>query len=242
VHDGRLRFSEVLNTHAGGLAWHGRYLYVANGPQIRVFDLRRVAEVDGNSDEYCGYARGQYHARGYRYVCPQVATLEAEGTRAYFSWCAIDRSRSPHRLLGGRYIFAPGDDPSDPDRDLAYAYCAWWDLDDETGFLKEGTPLRLVTGRAQYSSSDVAKVNRRYVQGALSLGDELWLSCSSGDDLGDVRVLWYTNLVSGSEASFTWAVGCEDLYYSDRTGFLWGLTEFENRRFVFAVRISDVRA
>ena len=60
------------HVHAGGLAWVGHYLYVAdtrNG--LRVFDLRHIWQADTGSGEY-KVANGKVSAGGYRYVLPQI--------------------------------------------------------------------------------------------------------------------------------------------------------------------------
>lgn len=75
----------------------------------------------------------------------------------------------------------------------------------------------------------------RNVQGALSVGDKVWLSRSSNRNR-----LWKGNIHGGSGRIREWAYGCEDLHWSMFSDNLWSLTEFKERRVVFAVKLADV--
>src|SRR6185437_11449023 len=62
----------LSGVHSGGLAWVGRYLYVADtGRGLRVFDLTHIWRADTGSKAY-KVANGRVSAGGYRYVLPQV--------------------------------------------------------------------------------------------------------------------------------------------------------------------------
>ena len=65
--------------HAGGIAWYGNYLYVADTVRgIRVFDMRYIFDLEtagnGNTTDrhQIGLHGGNYYGFGYRYVMPQV--------------------------------------------------------------------------------------------------------------------------------------------------------------------------
>lgn len=62
----------IANTHAGGLAWYGRLLYVADTSGIRVFDMGRMWRVDTGITGSIGRTSSGYGAYGYKYVAPQV--------------------------------------------------------------------------------------------------------------------------------------------------------------------------
>lgn len=250
--DGVLDFEEVTyqdskygktSYHAGGIAWYGRYLYVAGGGRLLVFDLRRVKEVEGSDDNLCGLHAGVYHARGYRYVCPLVAEYVAEGDDGpSFSNVAIDRSTSPHRLLGGKYIYPADDSNPNHDTDLSHSLVTWWELSESTGLLlstEAGSPL-IPTFHLNTAVDSVVGVitEERGTQGVLSLGNEFWIS-------GEKRLL-YQNLSSNGSREYRWPTGCEDLTYSARSDNLWCVTEFPvihsggpAARFVFAVKLAD---
>lgn len=250
--DGVLNFEEVTYTsadgdktsyHAGGIAWYGRYLYVAGGSRLLVFDLRRVKEVEGGDDDLCGLHSGVYHARGYRYVCPLVAEYVAEEDDGpSFSNVAIDRSTVPHRLLGGKYIWAAEDPDPNHDTDLSHSLVTWWELSESSGLLsttEAGSALSPALQVSTHVDSVMGVITEeRGAQGVLSLGDDFWIS-------GEKRLL-YQNLRSSAWEEYRWPTGCEDLTYSARSDNLWCVTEFPlihsggpPSRFVFAVKLAD---
>ncbi|MCC6337962.1 MAG: hypothetical protein IT380_28700 [Myxococcales bacterium] len=97
--------------HAGGLAWVGANLYVADTNRgVRVFDLTRVLQVSGASacSSVCGVANGVACAYGYAYVLPQVGAYTfpaglSSSCRPTFSFIAFDRGTNPPTLLSGEY-------------------------------------------------------------------------------------------------------------------------------------------
>jgi hypothetical protein len=130
---------------------------------------------------------------------PLKATLDP--LTAYFSFCSIDRSQTPHRLLGGRYIGKEGGDyEDDPTKGVLH----WWNLDSARSLLeaKGGT----ITSVLVMNMNE----NARYVQGALSQGDKVWLSVAGG-----TPYLRYEDLSSNDEKDYTpWPDVCENLTYS----------------------------
>ena len=81
----------LVQSHAGGIAWVGDYLYVAetNGG-LRVFDMRHLLKVPNPDD-----------ALGYAFILPQVGLYRTNpGLR--FSFVALDRTNGP-ALVTGEY-------------------------------------------------------------------------------------------------------------------------------------------
>ena len=82
--------------HAGGIAWAGKYMYVAdtnNG--FRVFDTTRILRVPDNRLSGTG---------NYRYLLPQVGAYKTVGTGFIFSAAALDRSNAGKpALVAGEY-------------------------------------------------------------------------------------------------------------------------------------------
>jgi hypothetical protein len=98
VHAGEETLQEGI--HAGGMAWYGNYLFVADTLDgIRVFDMRHILDLDPDqdpgtndptpdgltSDVSDGYQIGRHsnvwYSYGYRYVMPQVATWTFSSTQ-----------------------------------------------------------------------------------------------------------------------------------------------------------------
>jgi hypothetical protein len=100
-----------VNIHAGGLAWFGPYLYVADSSHgLRVFDTSRIvavssaaacsAQIGTVGAEVCGY--------GYGYALPEVgryfyAAGTAASCRAKFSYLSLDATTNPPSLIAGEY-------------------------------------------------------------------------------------------------------------------------------------------
>ncbi|MFF7178458.1 hypothetical protein [Streptomyces sp. NPDC008121] len=121
-------------THAGGMVWYGNHLYVADTANgLRVFDLRTILDLDPDGDpsvddptpdglvsnardpKRVGRLGRVWYGFGYRYVMPQVATLNFTApppsgpTDAYqcyatarpkASYVSLDRTGADHLLLG----------------------------------------------------------------------------------------------------------------------------------------------
>ena len=85
----------LVQSHAGGIAWVGDHLYVAETDGgLRVFDMRHLLKVPNPDD-----------ALGYAFILPQVGLYKTEpGLR--FSFVALDRTQRPRarhrRVQAGR--------------------------------------------------------------------------------------------------------------------------------------------
>jgi hypothetical protein len=85
---------EPVRSHAGGLAWRGDLLYVAETKQgLRLFDLTRIERTGAGGDA--------------RYVLPEIGRYRPAGAGLRFSYTSIDAAGD--RLLVGEYVRdAPG--------------------------------------------------------------------------------------------------------------------------------------
>ena len=110
----------AIDSHAGGIAWYGNYLYVAETNRgVRVFDLRNIFDLGLSTNgttrnrKRIGLHGKTYYGAGNRYVLPQQLTYydNAAGAPAKcsgagapkHSWVSIDRSRRPDMLMTGEY-------------------------------------------------------------------------------------------------------------------------------------------
>ena len=221
VVDGRPSFGPVA-VHAGGLAWVGRYLYVVHtGVGFRVFDLDRILRVDASQDTIGrDAATGRYHAHGYAYVVPQVDTIaHASACAPRFSFVSVDRTTNPPSLLSGEYDAASI-------RGRLYR----WPLDPATGRLQ-------VVGAGRVIAYEAWLAAHSHVQGALSLGDTVWLSSSK--PAGTAGVL-YRAKVGAPSRSFGWIDAPEDLAYDPGDRTMWSLSEGLNARYVVGIDADAV--
>lgn len=215
--DGRASYAAV-RIHAGGIAWVGDYLYVADTFHgFRVFDLSRILDVSSELD-VMGYQDGVYHAHGYSYVVPQVGAYEdISACEARFSFVALDRSTGPPSLLSGEY-----------DATSVNGRLFRWPLAPSGRLQLFGDPPRVIAGAAWFSTQS-------HLQGGLSQDDTFYLSSSK--PAGAAGVLYRTAEGSPS-ASFGWSDTPEDLSYDPTDGLLWSLSEGLNARYVFSTPLS----
>jgi hypothetical protein len=160
-----------VDIHAGGLAWVGSYLYVADTSRgVRVFDLTRImaistapecaARVGKNGAQHCGY--------GYGYALPQVGAVFfppglSAVCRPRFSFVSLDATSDPPSLVSGEY----DDDPATG----IYSRLLRWPLDPATGRLALGATGTTHPSEAWYAGN-------RNLQGAASVDGKLFLDAT----------------------------------------------------------------
>ena len=222
------RVFQPIEFHAGGIATNGHHLFVASPGGMRVFDANRIFKVspDGTKSK-CGMHGGEGFAFDYLYVLPQVARYHmSHGDGVRFSYCSTDLTNpSAPRLLTGNYHDHDNTTYRNPP-----ALISWWDLDGGS----------ILSGHAR------VETNIEHVQGALALGDRVWMS--GGASKPRLRVGKVANgAFTLVHDDFTWPRGCEDLHYSTISDNLWCLSEYpysyatdpKHNRFVWAVKLSD---
>ncbi|GAA3147925.1 hypothetical protein GCM10010466_43660 [Planomonospora alba] len=202
-----------IDIHAGGIAWYGDLVYVADTVRgLRVFDVRQIFEVDGEAGEEIGRSGGVYNAFGYRYVMPQTGAWATTTKAARFSFAAIDRSADPDLLISGEYVDEPG----------RTGRVARWALDPD-GTLRAGAD-----GVA--AALDAYALPGAKIQGALSHKGTWYLSQSAGSAGNG------TLIVAGDKLTRRpYPVGPEDLTCVRGRGQVWSVTEFAGRRVVYGV-------
>jgi hypothetical protein len=208
-------------THAGGLVWFGRYLYVAETRLgFSVYDMERMFSVTTGLDHHVGYREedGRYYAANYKYVIPRVGSyeLDAQSCCARFSFVSLDQSTQPPSLLSGSYTNVN-----------VAGHLHRWALDPATGRLATAPGAG---GRAARSAEQL-HLGVLKAQGALSYGGRYYVSSSHPK-------------TSGAGSLYVGAVGApwvnrggprlpEDLHYSPRSDRLWSLTEEPGSRVVY---------
>jgi hypothetical protein len=243
--------------HAGGIAWYGNYLYVADTVQgFRVFDMRYIldlkssANADVTDESRMGLRTdGKYTSFGYRYVMPQVdylvsdlgdadpstAKLCASSGTPKFSFVSLDRTGGPH-LITGEYC--PNKETSDtgavtqagPDQ---YGRVATWPLDSGTGQL-----VRSSDGKIHATAA--YRLPAPFVQGASSYGGKWYLSRTGGGTTGMASLL--EAAPGGGVLTTTktrWAgIGAEDLSIWPGRSEVWTVTEHAGKRVVYACPLA----
>jgi len=220
--------------HSGGLAWVGRYLYVADtGRGLRVFDLTHIWRADTGSKAY-RVANGRVSAGGYRYVLPQVGFYVppregkacADGTPPVHSAVSVDRKTKT--LVTAEYCGEKGN---------GLGRIVRWPLESDKGEL---TGL-LKSANGKVESHDWYRTDLAGMQGAVTHGDDVWMTVSTGKE---AKGQWYKNSLAGAKtgstlpsvrASTMCTQGPEDLTYKSGNS-VWTLTEFADERQVFPIQ------
>ena len=226
------RFDQVP-VHAGGIAWLGKYLYVAdtnNG--FRVFDTERIvrvpAELAAESPEH-------------PYLMPQVGRVESVGARLTFSSVSFDRGALPAGISGpgqsalvvGEYRTRTAVDAGSKGRHPARV--VRFPVNSLTG--------RLASPRIAASQAYVAR-GLYNLQGSATI-QGLVVGSSSAGPTGRL----YTGRPGGAVAERPWGAFPEDLYVEATTGSLLSVTEMpleiralppsaRNGRAVFGVPVA----
>lgn len=204
----------AIDIHAGGVAWYGDQLYVADTTRgLRVFDLGnlldlRTVQNDLGDGKLLGRQGAKFHAFGYRYVIPQSDFWRVAASGAIFSFVSVDRSTSPHALVAGEYV-----------KGGTGGRIARWNLDPD-GSIADGTPR------------DAFVMGQKKIQGGLSFNGKWYLSqAEDGDSNGRLIV----NEPAGKVVTRPFPIGPEDL--TVQGGRLWSVTEFRNMRVIFGVSL-----
>ncbi|WP_157245661.1 hypothetical protein [Nonomuraea typhae] len=199
-----------IDIHAGGIAWYGDLLYVADTKRgLRVFDVNRLldlrtAQNDLGDAKRVGRHDGKFHAFGYRYVLPQTGFWRVATAGARFSFAAVDRSAGPDLLIAGEY--------------------------DENGTTGRAVRYEL-RGDGIGAPVDCFQLGAAKIQGAVSRNGTWYLSQAF-----DARTNGKLLVAGGGKVSTRpFPIGPEDLTIQD--GKLWSVTEFRNKRVVFGVSL-----
>ncbi|MFI0730029.1 hypothetical protein ACH4S9_13460 [Streptomyces sp. NPDC021225] len=206
-----------VKAHAGGLAWYGDRLYLADSANggLRVFNINQMFRVSASglaAAGYCGYHRGdkKYYAWGYQYVLPQSRAYDNAGADLRYSQVAVDHTTPQPSLLVNEY-FGGGS-----------TRCIRWNMNSSTSSI---TSEEAVEERS---------FERANVQGVVSVNGSYYFSVSKGSNPG--------HLYRCPRGSFEkpkkhgkLSIGPEDLSYDgDRNG-IWSLGEHPRRRAVYVV-------
>lgn len=209
-----------IRIHAGGLAWYGDRLYVADTWRgIRVFDLSHIWRVDGDSPGLLGLQPdGTYQGYGYAYVLGQSGLFRHstdDGERGLrFSFLSVDRGGADALLVG------EFGEPGDGTRLARVPLGA------------EGVPVRGEDGFARCDEVHVVSIGS--MQGVAHVGERYLFATSDGDNDGGDLSSWAPGTKARTEHD-VFPPGPEDLSYWGSRGQLWSLSEHPGQRFVYAM-------
>jgi hypothetical protein len=209
--------------HAGGVMWYGDYLYVADTyAGLRVFDMRRILEVDGGgSEDGIGFnsSLGVYRAHQYQYVLPQVGRVTDIGSNPLrWSTIGLDRGTVPDSFVVAEY------QTSGP------VNAARFPLDYRTY-------QPMPSGDGIVHASQALEVHHYSINGVVSHNRRWWFAQSTNSPN-----LFYWPSGAATATAYPWVTWAESLsYWESSTGpdWLWNLREIAGGRNVFAVEQQD---
>lgn len=208
-----------VRIHAGGIAWFGDFLYVADTTRgFRVFDLRHILRVSIATAFGCG--EGACSAANYKYVIPEVGKYQiASACKPLFSFVSLDRKSDPPALVSGEYCSTTA--CAGPLASRVYR----WPLDPKTGLLRSKTTF----------PTEAFLTSHKQVQGAAAVDGTYYLS-SSAPPAGAGEIY---RVAGNKSATSRWSDSPEDLMVDHGSGWLWSLSEAPNARAVFAVTLAS---
>ncbi|KAL9599246.1 MAG: hypothetical protein Q9219_003948 [cf. Caloplaca sp. 3 TL-2023] len=217
---------KTVRVHAGGIAWSGNLLYVADTDHgVRLFDVDHIYKVK-DGDGAGRQSDGSYHAYGYKYVLPQVRRYTSNGEpddHVYtYSCLALDRTLNPASIVFGEYYHAADGD---------WSRVARFDLDLNTKLLN-------VNKDGVSTASKVLLHGNHRVQGAITVNGRFFLSQRNGDDDSDI-----IGFTPGDKSAKEYRVlppGSEDLTYDKGTDTLWTLTEHTGEKYIIETPIQSL--
>jgi hypothetical protein len=214
---------QPIPIHAGGLAWFGDLLYVADtGKGFRVFDTTALMRVATDVDSVGWDAVAKVYRAGlYKFILPQIgAYVDQSACKPLFSSVALDRTSDPPSLVSSEYC----NGTSACDEKFSGRIYRW--------------PLDPGSHRlagADLWPSEAHYMAQSHVQGGLASDGNFYLSSSAPAGVAGAQ---YVLPGGGPSKTRTWVDGPEDLM---RDGaLLWSLSEGTGSRVVFAVPLATL--
>ncbi|MFB4304069.1 hypothetical protein [Actinomadura sp. NTSP31] len=239
IRNGKVSYSDVA-LHAGGIAWFGDRLYVADTRAgLRVFDMRQIYDLgrsrNGSTQdaERVGLHDGKYYGHGYRYVMPQTGSWQyAHGWAGAkctghgaprVSWMSVDRTAAHPSLIAGEYC-----KEKEP-----RGRVATWPLRNGTG---------IVAGHDGVAYPDwVASLPGDRTQGGVRAHGHWWFTQSHGSKRG--------TLLQADQRGHGWrhvskrtiSYGPEDLSCHRAQHRVWTLAEYPHKRALWGLPAPQCR-
>ncbi|MGW2747018.1 hypothetical protein [Streptomyces sp. NPDC001450] len=216
--DGSVTFGN-LRTHAGGIAWYGNYIFVADvHGGLHVFDMRNMLDLEhsevGQADPDPDIGL-HFSARNYAFALPEIGTWQNRGDATY-DYMSLDHSVSgPPEALTGEWC-----NPTAANATCQVGRVARWKIGDLTSF----------SGTAQATTAYHQPTP--YTQGAAS-----WQGCYYFNDGGRGNSYLITARPGSTPAWRQGGRGLQDLYVLPSRNELWTITEFTGvgRRVLYGV-------
>lgn len=226
---------ESIESHAGGIAVDGNYLFIADVDMLLVFDLQEFYDVADNSSSL---DPTDDFAALYQYFLPQIGEISfTPPENVEIAWVSLTEDYESF-LLGNFYK------PGHVDHGAGGKSWIWEFPIDPSQPHEFATPSGTVT-TIEPKFEDGSPVTE--IQGALLSGNKLILNRSWSDDVYQLVVTNVDGTVHfvGTDTDPThndknWLYGCEDWCFDGDK--VLTVTEFYNNRNVTSYLLNDVLA
>jgi hypothetical protein len=254
-------FEAVTDTHADGLVWYGNRLFVANGGELQVYDMRHLWRMTTIAEKV-GVTDGKTSsARGHQWAMPMIGSYALSGKgvgpecapgtgRLCLSSLSLDRSTHPHALVSSEHVtYKSSSEPSN-----IRGRVVRWPLNADTALPKadDGAGIGDTTASAAYTSPVWAMQGAAtdgiyyYMSGACPTS---WKDPDDGDPTTPIPTPDKTDAYScihrakAGEAPVALTKSprlTQNLSYAPNSGRLWGLNESlygSGDRSVFSLKV-----
>lgn len=222
--------SDGLSLHAGGIAWFGHWLYVADTwGGFRVFDTDHIWKVaTGDKSRVGRQSDGSYQAFDYAYVLPEAFRYGASTAGGYaklrFSAVSVDQTGGAPSMVVPEYNL-PGDGTHRVVRFPADA----------------GTHLLAASSDGLVHGTEAYETNIPQMQGAASVKGKFYASTSHTTSTSGYGTLYTFGASSGPTAHANdLPRSPEDVSYWGPKDWLWSQTENPGGRVVYAMKAGSL--
>ncbi|WP_157430507.1 hypothetical protein [Actinomadura macra] len=221
---GRATYGDI-DIHAGGIAWYGNKLYVADTRRgVREFDMRQIYDLGASkagstkNNDWIGLHGKKYYGHGFRYVMAQTGSWHyvrgSAGPKCRgagplrTSWLSIDRTTYRPVLIAGEYCR-----PSAPRGRVV----TW--------------PLSELTGWSDRVRADwVAALPENKIQGGVRTHGSWWFTHNRGTQRGQLLSTYRGWDDWGGVRRQTISHGPEDLSCYRGQRRIWTVAEHAHKR------------
>lgn len=224
-----------IGIHAGGIAWYGDKLYVADTRHgVREFDMREIYDLakskagSTSRSGRVGLHGEKYYGHGYRYVMPQTGSWQFAHGRTggkcrgsgplRMSWVAVDRTTWNHVLIAGEWCRPKG----------PQGRVVTW-------------PLRALSGTRTVHADWAAWLPGDRIQGGVRTNGHWWFTQGRGKKRGRLlmthRGLWDWSRVTYRTISH----GPEDLACYRGRHRIWTVAEYARKRALWSFPADSCR-
>jgi len=206
--------------HAGGIVCASPYLFVADTKLgIRVFNLNKIYRTTSFTlSDRCGIDDEGIHGFEFEYIIPEVAYYKISGAAPY-SYLFLEEANGRKHLWTGQYLKS------------GVPFLSRFTIDN-SGLIDENKLAEIFVPLDEQGKTIPC------AQGFAIYNEICFISRSgAASKNGTTSRLVQFALDERATQTRLWPHGSESLFYNQDQNSVWSLTEFENNRFLFCVKL-----